>query len=376
MAGTEQISIFNQESKAYLTEQIITYIGNKRALLSFIGTAVEEVKKKLNKDKLDIVDIFSGSGIVSRYMKQYANKLYTNDLENYCERINRCYLANRDEIAYDVLKSYYDEIKRKLNDNPLKTGFITEMYSPEDDKNIRLGERVFFTRRNAMYIDTARQLMEDVPEPYKTFLLAPLIYEASVHNNTSGVFKGFYKNSKTGIGQYGGDGRNALVRISGDIELKLPLFSNYICDVSIYKRDANELADELPEVDLVYMDPPYNQHPYGSNYFMLNLIDSYVKPGDVSKVSGIPTNWHKSQYNKKKTAKDSMYDLCRKLKATYLLISFSSDGFIQKEEMIEMLSSLGEVMVLDKEYNTFRGSRNLNNRDIHIKEYLYLVKKK
>ena len=28
---------------------------------------------------------------------------------------------------------------------------------------------------------------------------------------------------------------------------------------------------------------------------------------------------------------------------------------------------------MEKEYNTFRGSRNLNNRDIHVKEYLYLV---
>ena len=69
-------------------------------------------------------------------------------------------------------------------------------------------------------------------------------------------------------------------------------------------------------------------------------------------------------------------DLCQKLQTKYLLISFSSDGFIGKEEMVEMLSRLGEVQVLDREYNTFRGSRNLNGRDIHIKEYLYLVEKK
>ena len=71
-----------------------------------------------------------------------------------------------------------------------------------------------------------------------------------------------------------------------------------------------------------------------------------------------------------------MFELCRELKAKYLLISFSSDGFISKEEMTDMLSSLGEVMVLDKEYNTFRGCRNLNSRDIHVKEYLYLVRKR
>lgn len=359
----------------YLTEQIITYLGNKRSLLEFIGTAVEEVRKDLKKDKIDFVDMFSGSGIVSRYMKQYSNHLYANDLEDYCEVINKCYLANAEDINFDDLQNYYSNIKYELDSKPLVNGFISELYSPKDDQNILPGERVFYTTRNAKYIDTARQLIETVPEPYKTYLLAPLIYEASVHNNTSGVFKGFYKNSKTGIGQYGGDGRNALKRILSDIELKLPIFSNYSCTSHIFKEDANILAGSLPETDLVYIDPPYNQHPFGSNYFMLNLITNYERPKEISKVSGIPVNWNKSMYNKKQTAKACMQDLCEKLNTKYLLISFSDDGFISRDEMVSILSALGEVKVLDKEYNTFRGCRNLSNRNIHIKEFLYLVKK-
>ena len=372
-----QLSLFDDavENEAYLTEQIITYIGNKRSLLSFIGTSVDYVKEKLGKEKLDIVDIFSGSGIVSRFFKRYADTLYSNDLEDYCNTINRCYLTNKNDVDFARLAQFYDTVTRILKTEPLRCGFISEMYAPADDRNIREGERVFYTTRNARYIDTARQLIEDVPEPYKTYLLAPLLYEASVHNNTSGVFKGFYKNSKTGIGQYGGDGRNALQRILADIELKLPVFSNFSCKTVILQEDANVLAEKLPPVDLVYMDPPYNQHPYGSNYFMLNLINSYRRPEAVSRVSGIPLEWNKSQFNKKQTARDSMYDLCSKLNARYLLISFSSDGFIGREEMVEMLSSLGEVQVLDKDYNTFRGCRNLSGRDIHVKEYLYLVEK-
>ena len=363
------------EKPEYLSEQIITYIGNKRALLDFIGVAVSEVKTDLKKEKLDIVDFFSGSGIVSRYMKQHANTLYVNDLEKYAETINRCYLANEEEVDKETLDKYYKDVKNKLDSKPLRSGFISELYSPKDDKDIKKGERVFYTVRNANYIDTARQLIEEIPEPYKTYLLAPLIYEASVHNNTGGVFKGFYKNSETGIGQYGGNGRNALQRILADIELKKPIFSNFACDVNISREDANKLATELPEVDLAYMDPPYNQHPYGSNYFMLNLIDTYEKPSDISKVSGIPKDWNKSDYNRKQSAKETMRDLCEKAKAKYLLISFSDDGFITKEEMLNMLSEIGEVKVFDKEYNTFRASRNLSGRDIHVKEYLYLVKK-
>lgn len=375
MSNNSQLSLIQDEKREFLTDQIITYLGNKRSLLSFIGIAVDEVKAELNKEKLDIVDIFSGSGVVSRFFKKHANILYSNDLEKYCETINRCYLTNECDVNFEELNQHFFRTKERLDREPLNGGFITEMYSPKDDKNIKLGERVFYTTRNAKYLDTARQMIEDVPEPYKTFLLAPLIYEASVHNNTSGVFKGFYKNSKTGIGQYGGDGKNALLRIMSDIELKLPIFSNFECDVRVLREDANLLAEKLPEIDLVYMDPPYNQHPYGSNYFMLNLINNYQRPDDVSRVSGIPVGWNKSQYNKKQTAKESMENLCTNLKAKYLLISFNNEGFISKDEMLEFLNKLGEVKVLDKNYNTFRGCRNLNNRGIHVKEYLYLVKK-
>ncbi len=372
----KQVTEFTQkENEKFLSEQIITYLGNKRALLSFIGVAVEEVAKTLGKNKLDIVDIFSGSGVVSRFFKKYAENLYVNDLENYCKRINTCYLMNVKDIDLDKLDCYYNYVVERLESKPLIEGFIAQMYSPKDDKNIQKGERVFFTTRNAKYIDTARQIIETVPEPYKTFLLAPLLYEVSVHNNTSGVFKGFYKNSQTGVGQFGGNGKNALTRILGDIQVRKPVFSNFNCNVHIFQKDANKLAKELPLVDLVYMDPPYNQHPYASNYFMLNIVDAYEKPVEVSNVSGIPKEWNKSLYNKKQSAKESMRDLCTSLRAKYLLISFNSEGFISRDEMTKMLSELGEVTVFDKDYNTFRGSRNLNSRDIHVTEFLYLVRK-
>ena len=92
----------------------------------------------------------------------------------------------------------------------------------------------------------------------------------------------FYKNSKTRTGQFGGDGRNALTRILGKVKLPFPVFSEFECRSRVFSSDANLLVkDESvyePDFttdgafDLAYFDPPYNQHPYGSNYFMLNLI--------------------------------------------------------------------------------------------------------
>ena len=339
------------EREKYLTEQIITYLGNKRSLLNFINGSIDIVMKELKKGKIDTFDVFSGSGVVSRFLKQFSNDLYVNDMEDYCYTINKCYLINENEFSHDELDYWFNYVNNLLCTQQLKTdGFIAKMYAPKDDKNIRLGERVFFTTRNAQYIDSARQYIDSVPEPYKTMLLGPLLYEASTKNNTSGVFKGFYKNSKTHI-------------------------SCNNCNVHIYQGDSNKICEMIPHVDLAYLDPPYNQHPYGSNYFMLNLINNYKEPKVVSKVSGIPTDWNKSNYNKKQEALCSFKNLCRKINAEYLLISYNSEGFISFEEMIGMLEEFGEVRTFDKKYNTFRGSRNLRERDIHVKEYLFLLHK-
>ena len=47
MLNKDQFSLFDSEDPAYLSEQIITYIGNKRALLGFFETAVTTVKEEL-----------------------------------------------------------------------------------------------------------------------------------------------------------------------------------------------------------------------------------------------------------------------------------------------------------------------------------------
>ena len=209
----------------------------------------------------------------------------------------------------------------------------------------------------------------------KKYFLAPLLSEASIHANTSGVFKGFYKNKETGIGQFGGLNRDALFRIMGNIQLPFPIFSNFNCETIISSGDSNKVIKNLPEVDLAYLDPPYNQHPYGSNYFMLNLILDYKYPENTSKISGIPGNWNRSNYNKSQKALQSLTELVGGIKAKYVLISFNSEGFITIEQMKEMLKKLGKLQVLETKYNTFRGSRNLNSREIHVKEYLYLLEK-
>jgi adenine-specific DNA-methyltransferase len=364
------------ENPEYLSKQLITYIGSKRSLLNFIGTGLTIVKKKLDKDKLNILDVFSGSGITSRYFKQYASKLIVNDIEDYSRVINKCYLTNRLEINEKRLNDSYNYLKAKLNSEQFRKGFISELYSPINDSKIMSGERVFYTSRNGLYLDTARQMIGGLDYDIRDFFLAPLLSEASIHTNTAGVFKGFYKNKNTGLGKFGGNNGDALSRILSNIELKYPLFSNFECVVKVLQGDSNEIVPKINEVDIAYLDPPYNQHPYGSNYFMLNLLVNYKKPEKISPVSGIPVDWNRSNFNKKRKAYNSFKELVININAKYLLVSFNSEGYISLEEMKKLLGSVGRLEVLETKYNTYRGSRNLKAREIHVKEYLYLVEKR
>lgn len=364
------------ENTEFLTKQIITCLGNKRRLIKNIEIEVEKIKKAFNGNSLVCADLFSGSGIVSRMLKRHSKKLIVNDIESYAALLSACYLTNKDDYPKEKCSAYRKMIEQHCNEHKI-CGIISNNYAPEDDNNIQQNERVFYTHENAMRIDTYRKLIDEIvkEDSLKKYFLAPLITEASIHTNTSGVFKGFYKDKKTGRGCFGANGKNALTRILGKIELKEPVFSNFNSEVCIYQKDAVQLAHEISNIDIAYLDPPYNAHPYGSNYFMLNLIIKNKLDVEISKVSGITQDWLRSDFNKKNSALKSLEKIIAALDSKYIIISYNSEGLISFEEMSEMLKKYGNIKIKEITYNTFRGSRNLNNRKIHVWEYLFILKK-
>lgn len=363
------------EDPDYLTRQLITCIGNKRALLPEIGTAVAKVKRRLNKGRLRTLDAFSGSGVVSRYLKAHSEYLASNDLEDYAAAAGRCYLRNRSDV--DLVR--VDEAVRFLTDEvdrlPREPGFIEELYAPRDESSITAVDRVFYTRRNARLLDGYRGLLNQVDADLRDLCLGPLLSEASVHANTSGVFKGFYKDSRTRIGRFGGRNADALTRITGEIALRAPVLSRFRCHVDVWQQDASDAVRAAKNLDLAYFDPPYNQHPYGSNYFMLNLLVHYRRPREISRVSGIPVDWNRSEYNVRARALPRLRDLFTAVDARFLLVSFNDEGFVSRSEMEDLLCGIGLLEVVEVPYNAFRGSRNLRSRRLHVTEQLFLVER-
>ena len=366
-------NFFDIENQSYLSTQLITYIGNKRKLLDFISVPLEKVKSELGKDKLNILDGFAGSGVVSRLFKAHAHTLHTNDLEDYAEVLNKCYLSNKSEINEDEVRANIDY----LNSLDYKDvgGIIRKNYSPKNDSDIKVDDRCFYTNKNANIIDNIRAEIDGMENNH--LYLAPLLYKASTNCNTSGVFKGFYKDKNTGIGKFGGTNSDALSRITTDITLPYPIFSNYECDYKIHKSDTNELVKNIGELDFAYFDPPYNGHPYGSNYFMLNLITrNSVNVESLSRVSGIPNDWNKSEWNKKTTIKNSFEELIRNTNAKYILVSYNNEGFLSYNDFNTILTKYGSVEYFETDYSVFRGGNiKSNKRSTKVKELLFLLKK-
>ncbi len=363
------------EHPDFTSRQLITYLGNKRALLAPIGVALDRVKRRLGRDRLRVLDAFAGSGVVSRYLKASAVYLACNDLEEYAAVVGRCFLANRSAVDEVALGEIVAELNARVASERMPPGFFQELYAPRDDANIAAAERVFYTAENARRLDDYRRLIDLAPLAFRDLLLGPLLGLASVHANTAGVFKGFYKDRATGLGRFGGSGADALLRIRGRIELAVPVLSRFECAVDVFQDDANAVARRVRGLDLAYLDPPYNQHPYGSNYFMLNLLARYERPTAVSAVSGIPTDWCRSGYNVRAKSLGLIEDLIGALDAPFVMLSYNDEGFVPPAEMSAALSKFGRVEVIETPYNAFRGSRNFTARPVHVTEQLFLIER-
>jgi adenine-specific DNA-methyltransferase len=335
----------------YIHQPMITYIGNKRKLVN----KIEDVVKRLKPETC--ADTFSGSGVISRMLLTHSKKLYVNDLELYCENLSKCFLVT--PSWYDI-----DEISKhiyEMNECPDKVGFLTEMYASD--------ERQFYTPENGRRIDGMLDYIKNyVPDYLKPYCLGPLLIKASIHANTSGVFKGFHK------GGWGGKGGHAQDRITKRIEVECPIWLEPAREVEVRRQDACEFLRNLPPVDLIYLDPPYNQHPYGSNYFMLNLICTNERPHTVSKVSGIPGDWNKSQYNYKNKIREAM-ELTLKLateKAKHTLVSYNNEGFIKPSEWEDILRPYTYEKI-EIDYSCYKGGRNLKNRPKKVTEFIFVI---
>ena len=364
----------------YYTSQIITYMGNKRKILPYIETIILALEEKEGRP-LHMGDGFSGSGIVSRLFKKHASTLYTNDISSYSYTLNTCYLSNISDCEKGAIQKHID-IANELAANPntkCTTPFISGHWAPSET-TIKETDRVYFTHSNGKRIDIYRSYIETLPEKIKPFLLGRLLVEASIHNNTSGHFSAFYKNGN--IGQYGGKKSIDLGRIEKDIVLSLPVTLHNKCDVHIDKMDVIDWVKSIPELDLVYFDPPYNKHPYNIYYFLLDIIQEWNTNISVPATTrGQPMGWSRSPYNSFKHAYKEFEKLIANTNAKYVLVSYNNGGIIPLDKMEELLMRYGTIEITPVQHKTYNRLKGISEykrtkEKETIREFLWLLTKK
>jgi adenine-specific DNA-methyltransferase len=363
---------------SFIFNQLIPYIGNKRKLLPLIQQALQQTGAVTG----DFVDLFAGSGVVSRLAKQLGYRVVSNDWEHYAYAINRCYIACNEPPHFRALGGY-DKALAILNGLPPRVGWITEHLCPKDDQRCNPDqERMFYMRKNGMRIDAIREQIADwktggtITEIEEACLLAPLLYQACYNSNTSGVFKAYHNG-------WGGQTSTALYRIAGDLRLNAPVFWDNGKANEVFCEDAQALAERLREVEsrVVYLDPPYNQHPYGANYHVLNTVALWDKPALSKRIergnkSAIRLDWRterRSAYNYRDDASAAYSRLLNTLNARFILTSYSTDGMIPLRSLLDANASHGQVTVVMQGYKRYRvSSQRFSHKPMNVEFILIL----
>jgi adenine-specific DNA-methyltransferase len=365
----------------YVFHQLIPYIGNKRKLLELIRAAIAATDARPGDCFLDL---FAGSGVVSRMAKCLGFAVTANDWEPYAELINRCAIAVSAPPPFAPLGGYAAALAQ-LNALEPREGWVTRHLCPANDAAPDPGrERLFYTRANGMRLDAMREQIAEwarcgtTDAAEEACLLAPLLYQASYNSNTSGVFKGFHHG-------WGGRTGTALYRILAPCRLRPALFYNNGLAHRVERLEAETLARKLAaageRVKIAYLDPPYNQHPYGSNYHVLNSLALWDRPQLSAQIAGrnkaaIRDDWRgerRSAYNYRDEAAGAFGSLLAALSADYILLSYSTDGLIPLDRLLALCLACGQTRLLLQPYKRYRvSSQRFSPKPINV-EFVLVI---
>lgn len=378
-----------------LAKGLIPYLGNKRRLLPRLESVFRRYESGTGPTRF--ADPFAGSGAVARLACTRGYRVLAGDIEPYASILTRAHICTGPEQADSLFEDlgglhaaieHLNGVGCEASVAAGRTGYISRHYAPALTHAPNIGrERLFYTAENARFIDAVRDeicaIVNDAPEAQamnmEALVLAPLLLEAAVHVNTSGVFKAYHRG-------FGGNGRDALKRIMAPMRLEAPsLYAGVpgtvrCCDAVSLFRDIPADADEF---DIVYLDPPYNSHQYGSNYFMLNTIALWDKPqvststgpdGSLSEKAGIRDDWKRtrSAFCSARSAAGALRELVREIRSKVIVLSYNTEGVIPLPQLCDIMSEHGHLSVETVDYTQYRGGRQSAGRRNHTTEILLI----
>ena len=304
---------------------MIKYLGSKRLLLPHILRCVDALP-----DVRTVLDLFSGTSRVGHACKRAGYDVIANDHNTFAHVLARCYV----QADARKVRGRATRIIAELNALPGQAGWFTETYCHEAR---------YIQPKNGARIEAMRDSIREraLPADLEAVCLTALVEAADRVDSTTGVQMAYLKRWARRAGR--------------DIELRLP-------DVLPGRglalgRDAAEAAADH-EVDVAYLDPPYNHHSYRGNY---HLWETLVQ-GDEPETYGIArkrvdVQEHKSAFNSKPGIRPAMESVLGALRARHVIVSFNNEGNLAPEALLELLEGHGETLVLEVDHPRYVGAR-------------------
>ncbi|MBM6725696.1 DNA adenine methylase [Megamonas funiformis] len=306
------------------------FIGCKTLLLGNIKQIIDEKAPEAR----NFCDMFSGTATVGRYFKQWY-KVYSNDLLYFSYVLQRGTIENKRIPSFEKLKriknindpiKYFNELDLKeMECISQEKRFFQNTYSP-------IGGRMYLNDENALNIDFVRNTVENwkdegiLSDDEYFYLIACIIEGIPYVSNISGTYGAFHKKwDKRSYKKY------KLFR--------LDVIENNKKN-KCFNLDAMDLIKKI-DGDILYIDPPYNNRQYLSNYHVLETAAKY----DFPKVKGITAQRvdknKKSVFCMKNKAISAFEKLISEAKFRHIILSYSTDGLMSIKDIEDIMRTYG-----------------------------------
>jgi adenine-specific DNA-methyltransferase len=308
---------------------MLKYIGSKRALAGWIGDAIDALPGVRT-----VCDLFSGSSRVGRELKRRGYAVHSNDALSFASVLARGLVQADDGRTAARARRLVAELAR----TPPAPGWFTRDYC----------ERArYFRPENGARIEAVRARIAELalgPE-LEAVCLTALLLAADRVDSTVGVQMAYLKRWAP--------------RAHPDLALEAPplLPRARHGKARVTCRDALALAPRV-RTDCAYLDPPYNQHSYLGNYHVWETLVRWDAPATYGVANKrVDCRERKSPFNRKREAALALERLVARLDVSYLVVSFSDEGFLSRADLERILGPRGELAVLTRPHERYVGAR-------------------
>ena len=307
---------------------MIKYLGSKRRLLPVLTTLFER------SGATTALDLFTGTTRVAQAFKQAGGDVTAVDTARYAEVFARTWIET-DAASVDG-GELGDELAR-LDALPGVEGYVTDTFCHRSR---------FFQPHNGRRIDAIRAAIaaDHTGTALEPILLTSLLLAADKVDSTTGVQMAYVKQWAP--------------RSYRDLRLERPQLLPGGGRAVL--GDAVELAGALGRFDLAYVDPPYNQHRYYTNYHVWETLVAWDAPehyGVACKRVDARDDDTKSVFNRKREMPAALRATIGALEAGVVVVSYNDESWVALDELVDMCAVHGEVVALAFESKRYVGAQ-------------------